>query len=267
MNGEFINALADRLVEPKVMDVNGEQRLVLPPNWQEKSRPAKPEPHVLSLSTLAGLALYLRENRDGLTLSSIVVHVESPHLVTVCDRLEDESALYRRKTYAKVDLAKLYEPLPAFGQFMNVEAFTIMLQTRFVQTEVRDQVIVLLASIREGTVRETVDNGYAQEVTSKAGVALVDSTKVSNPVVLQPFRTFREVEQPESPFILRLQSGEDRPKAALFEADGGAWKLEAIRRTADWLAKALQKKTEITRADSSAPTFVPAEGTIVSILA
>ena len=45
-------------------------------------------------------------------------------------------------------------------------------------------------------------------------------------VNMQPFRTFREVEQPESVFLLRLDGNGN---VGLFEADGGVWKLEATR--------------------------------------
>ena len=47
--------------------------------------------------------------------------------------------------------------------------------------------------------------------------------KVPNPVTLRPFRTFIEVEQPESKFIFRMREG---GRCAIFEADGahGSWR-------------------------------------------
>ena len=45
-------------------------------------------------------------------------------------------------------------------------------------------------------------------------------------VNMQPFRTFLEVEQPESVFLLRLDGNGN---VGLFEANGGVWKLEATR--------------------------------------
>ena len=44
------------------------------------------------------------------------------------------------------------------------------------------------------------------------------------------------MEQPESEFLVRLQEG---GKIALFEADGGMWKLEAKRNIASFLAEEL----------------------------
>lgn len=58
---------------------------------------------------------------------------------------------------------------------------------------------------------------------------------------LQPYRTFLEVEQPASDFLLRLDK-EGRP--ALYEADGGAWKLEAKRNIAAYLCEQLADLVE-----------------------
>ena len=43
-------------------------------------------------------------------------------------------------------------------------------------------------------------------------------------IPLRPYRTFTEVEQPESEFILRL---DDEGRVGIIEADGGAWKMTA----------------------------------------
>lgn len=58
-----------------------------------------------------------------------------------------------------------------------------------------------------------------------------------NPIVrLKPYRTFNEVDQPESEFLVRLSEG---GYVALYEADGGAWTLQARRNVADYLKTAL----------------------------
>ncbi len=61
---------------------------------------------------------------------------------------------------------------------------------------------------------------------------------VPNPVILAPYRTFPEIEQVESKFIFRMQEG---PNAALYEADGGAWKNEAMRRIKEYLVENLKE--------------------------
>ena len=96
-----------------------------------------------------------------------------------------------------------------------------------------------MSSIKDETVRISGDDGFTQTVTARAGVALVEEVKVPNPVTLRPYRTFMEVEQPPSSFVLRLRSGDKSPNVSLHEADGGQWKLEAIRAIKAFLAEQL----------------------------
>ncbi|MEB9782308.1 hypothetical protein P4K16_30685, partial [Bacillus cereus] len=62
-----------------------------------------------------------------------------------------------------------------------------------------------------------------------------------NPVQLSPYRTFVEVEQPESKFVFRMREG---ARCGLFEADGGAWKLEAMNNIKEYLKEALAQEIE-----------------------
>lgn len=61
-----------------------------------------------------------------------------------------------------------------------------------------------------------------------------------------PFRTFIEIEQPESEFLLRAKKGYEGIEFALFEADGGAWKKEAIDNIAAYLKENLKEIEHIT---------------------
>lgn len=83
---------------------------------------------------------------------------------------------------------------------------------------------------------------HSQKVTVKTGVASVSDAVVPNPVTLAPYRTFPEVEQPESKFIFRMKEG---PTAALFEADGGAWRNTAILGIKEYLKEALKDNENI----------------------
>ncbi|OSA97223.1 hypothetical protein B2H85_16310, partial [Clostridium botulinum] len=57
-------------------------------------------------------------------------------------------------------------------------------------------------------------------------------------VALAPYRTFPEVQQPTSKFIFRMQQG---PKAAIFEADGGAWRNQAMQSIKAYLQEELKE--------------------------
>ena len=67
------------------------------------------------------------------------------------------------------------------------------------------------------------DNGIATSVVTKTGVALQTNESIRPIVSLRPYRTFQEVEQPASQFLIRINE-----RGILFtEADGGMWKLKA----------------------------------------
>jgi hypothetical protein len=78
------------------------------------------------------------------------------------------------------------------------------------------------------------DDGITQRVSTKKGVSgrLIE-IPVQNPFMLTPYRTFYELEQPTSAFILRVKDG----SAALYEGDGGLWVKAARERICAWLRK------------------------------
>ena len=81
----------------------------------------------------------------------------------------------------------------------------------------------------------------SQSVTVKKGVSLLENETVKPRINLSPFRTFREVPQPESEFILRLDND---GRVGLFEADGGVWKIEAKINIAEYFENQLEKEIE-----------------------
>lgn len=193
-----------------------------------------PEPEVLKLNTLTGIEVYLAENPDGLDLDQVLVHVLSPVDVRVLSRLS--GSFEQRKWY----LHGLYGmPGFKFGVYMDIESFIIELQAKFVPDEMTAQILQLVGTITDDLIQVYADDGVTQQVTAKSGIGRVQQCLVPNPVVLSPYRTFNEIEQPPGKFVFRLKSGNGtssgRPAVALFEADGGAWQLEAIRRIRDWM--------------------------------
>lgn len=84
-------------------------------------------------------------------------------------------------------------------------------------------------------IRTELAKSY-KTVEARQGIALKERVEVRPRVVLQPFRTFLEVDQPESEFLLRVDAEKG---VGLFEADGGVWKLEAKKNIAAYFAKSL----------------------------
>lgn len=187
----------------------------------------------IELNSLAGLVGYIQSGFDGPYYSSLMVHIESPTLVSVYSHLNrdlNRSVLIR---------AKALLPQFRFGSWTDAETFNISLQSMFVSNEDRATMLKVVGNIKDEHVTSFGDDGVSQQVQAKAGVATVANVKVPNPVYLKPFRTFVEVEQPESAFVFRMRSG---PECALFEADGGAWKVEAVDTVREFLETALEER-------------------------
>lgn len=128
-----------------------------------------------------------------------------------------------------------------FDNYMDLEQFNILLQARFLDTEDRAKLLALTGNVVDENIKTYGDDGVSQQATVKSGVTSVASVKVPNPVTLKPFRTFAEAEQPESKFIFRMRNNNDGVTAALFEADGGAWRVQAIQNIADYLQGGLRE--------------------------
>lgn len=100
----------------------------------------------------------------------------------------------------------------------------IELRSRFIPTEDSEYLLSLISRINNDQGVKTEDNGVSQTVVVRQGVSLATNEVIKPRLSLKPFRTFREIPQPESEFILRL---DEEGRVGLFEADGGIWKLIA----------------------------------------
>jgi hypothetical protein len=195
-------------------------------------------PVALKLHTLTGLVDFINFEAEGFG-HGVAVHVENHDKVNVVSAVFGRAE--QRATYAAASSENILGRGFQFGTFMDCEAFIISLQSLFVQTPELSDVLRVVGNIKEENVRTTGDDGVTQTVTARAGIARVAELEVPNPVELQPFRTFREVEQPSSTFILRMRQGKEGslPTCALFEADGGKWKLDAVESVKAFLAERL----------------------------
>lgn len=113
----------------------------------------------------------------------------------------------------------------------------IELRSLCIPGEGTDYLLDLLSRMSDEQTVTTNDNGVTQQVEARQGISLSSMVAVRPRVNLQPFRTFLEVAQPESEFLLRVD-----PKRGIgfFEADGGVWKLEAKRNIAGYFERELE---------------------------
>lgn len=134
-----------------------------------------------------------------------------------------------------------------FERYLPVDRFIVYLQSCFVQDDNTENIMRVVGNITQGAESTFEDDGVTQRVTAKAGVARVETIPVPNPVTLRPFRTFPDITQPDSLFVLRVKAGQDEaPRCALFEADGGAWKNKAIQSIKEFLKNATEQQITIS---------------------
>ena len=192
----------------------------------------------LQLCTLDSLIDYLKSDNDAISASKKIIVVESPKDVIVYDQVDWE---YGRRPQLVSVVA--YTPGIRLNQWNNQEQFNIMLQSAFIDEDDRQVVLEFASALKVENGADIVDNGINQTTTVKSGVASLAKATAPNPVTLRPYRTFTEVAQPSSQFVLRINKDAE---LALFEADGGKWKLEAIKNIADYLKAGLEDQDNIT---------------------
>lgn len=124
---------------------------------------------------------------------------------------------------------------------MVYEKAVIELRSLYIPNEGTKYLLQLLSSISNESKVTSTDNGVTQQVEARSGIALNSMVKIEPRVTLQPFRTFIEVAQPASEFLLRIN---ERGEIGFFPADGGVWKLEATRNVADYFENHLKDLIE-----------------------
>lgn len=224
------------LRKPEVMSVDGEQYC----DKELHHISFNPKARSIEMTTLTSLVEYIKANIDTM-YEKMIIHVQSPTKVSMYSKLDDE----REREF----LVEVNAQVPEFryGRYMDHESFLIALQSKFIDNPDRELLLKFTGTVESGTVAQYGDDGITQKATIKTGIASKGEAIVPNPVKLRPFRTFLEVEQPESAFVFRMQQdGNGGVNCAIFEADGGAWKNAAMRNVKDYLQFELADMPQFT---------------------
>ena len=223
---DFVNRLVE-LAAPTTVEVEGSvysnQQLV---HIQDK----KPMPRCIDLTGLDSICKMVRNEAEHVGLQ-IFIQVKDYKSVSVFTSLDaDEDRLYLYKCVADT-------PAVTTDRFLSYEKAVIELRSLYIPNEGTKYLLQLLSSISNESKVTSSDNGVTQQVEARSGIALNSMVKIEPRVTLQPFRTFIEVEQPASEFLLRIN---ERGEIGFFPADGGVWKLEATRNVAGYFETALK---------------------------
>lgn len=200
--------------------------------------PKEDEPtQTVEVNTLSGL-VDLVKNEGVHVGGKLFVHVANERTV----RVYSEFSEGKNTRFLRYGLYQAVADLPRItvGRPMSQEQAIVELQSLYGVTEDRTYLLDLISriSIEDGVT--SCDNGVTQEVTARSGVALKEQTQVKPIVELQPYRTFLEVVQPISNFLLRV----GKNGVTLHEADGGVWRLLAKSITATYLKELLDTEIE-----------------------
>ncbi len=222
--------------EPQVLEINGE-------TYSDKGLHRichNPKAQAIEMTTLTSLVEYIKAGIDTMD-DKMIVHVSSPEKVLLYSMLD----LDRVREY----IVEVNAQVPEFryGRYMDHESFLIALQSKFIPNDDRELLLKFTGTVENGTVSQYGDDGVTQKATIKTGIASKGEAVVPNPVRLRPFRTFVEVEQPESAFVFRMREDSDGGvECAVFEADGGAWKNAAMKNIKEYLQFELSDLPQFT---------------------
>ena len=226
------------LSKPDVIEINGE--IYTSRDLRRKNTALRADS--IFIKTLSGLIEYMAANQEKFDMwKSYFLHVKSEVCVELVSDLDSDRM---RET---IVTTKADTPDLPIGRYINQETFLIGVQANFIDDKEKPEtdlaaVLKFAGSVTSGTITDYKDDGVTQKATVRVGISSKAEAVVPSPARLRPYRTFTEVAQPASEFIFRMQEGKEGPLCALIEADGGAWKKEAMQNIKEYLVAALEEK-------------------------
>lgn len=194
----------------------------------------------IEMSTLSGLVDYIKAGVDDMS-ERMLVQVVSPTEVRLISQLDFDR---KRECLVKV---KAEIPEFSYGRFISTEAFLIGIRSKFIQNEGAEAILRFAGTVENGTVASYGDDGISQTATVKKRCCQ------------QRNRTCTESCKTSSiPYIYRSNSAGIRicisherqwggdVTCAIFEADGGAWKREAMKNIKQHLEVELAELQQFT---------------------
>jgi len=204
-----------------------------------------PSPSEVTCSTLQGLVDFFEASADSLNeeSESFVVQIVNPFEVAFINIMTDEFARRRVLIRAKYPECRSFN----FGTWMDPESFIIAAQQGFQRVKIEnddgsfkrdlDYVLQIASKISAEAVTKHEDDGFTQRVAVTKGISLKEETILKPMVSLAPYRTFAEIDQPVSDFVFRAKTTPNNNiQLALFEGDGGRWKIGAAAAIKAWLS-------------------------------
>lgn len=241
MDKEAIKQIQDSFHFHAIEKIGGLEYLIQPgANGAKLITP--PEVDALSTHTLSGVVEYFN---DGVEKANEDLYIWVPGhdqvviLSPINERYKSRDVYLDARPFVGRGMLE--------GVYMDMEDFIIRAMQSFSETENLKKLLSFLGSIRSEDVREDADDSITQTVTVKAGVASLAEAKVPNPIVLSPYVTFAEIDQPQVAYIFRMKKNMDggQPFCALFKSDNDSWMINVVQKIVEYLATNLKSEIKI----------------------
>lgn len=196
-------------------------------------------PDSLFCKTLNSIREYLENNKDNVNPANCIV---------VCS--VNEVVIFSEVKGAKNNRHTIMKVIPVgFGELTTdrmipQESMIIELLTRCVRTETIDVLVTRISSMTYLERGQSDDDGISTDLMMSVSV-LCNNGKPDKIVTLQPYRTFPEVVQPSSQFLVRVDTDNKKPVVGLYAADGGMWKVQAIKNITGYLKEILPEEVSV----------------------
>lgn len=134
-----------------------------------------------------------------------------------------------------------------FGRYMSIEDFLIETSDSFVRNENYKNMIAAVSCITDVQEHVVDDNGVSQTVTYKSRIGRKDSGKLEPFVNLRAYHTYREIEQPESTYLIRIDKNSKGPIIALHEASGYDWKVKCTEAVYEYIKTRVEESVKVIK--------------------
>lgn len=230
---EFIEHI-QKTTQPQILTVGRSTFAVTADGDANEMLPTLFHPDTLSLNSLDALVKLVKTEASEMDTPLYITIPD--HMTVRCFGQPSADERYFRQVYYEAHATDV----PGWGEknTLGFEEAQIALRTRFQETQDTLYAMKLLSDITCGAKITYNDNGVATSVVTRKGIDLQANESIRPIVKLRPYRTFQEVEQPESIFLIRISER----GISFIEADGGMWKLSARETIKKFLEERLQQE-------------------------
>lgn len=206
---------------------------VITQNNMHLNKISPPLPAPLHVCSLQGVVEFFKHVSN---VEDYVVHIPNFAEVAVVSPLDNVHMI--RRHFLKAVIPKNEFP---FNRYESVETFIIGVMSNFADTHDRQEILQFVSAMQSELIDKSEDDGVKQRVLIKKSITTLGPAVVPNPVVLQPYMTFAEIDQPSKMYVFRVRQEKDRPFAcALFDIASRVWEAETIGRIRIYLKSKIE---------------------------